>query len=118
MGLNDAMWRKYALGELLGYQDGNTHAPAVRNTVAGSAGDTRKGSASLAALHARGCVFAVCGMAMAHYAEEAARRAGADAGAVTKEFRANMVPGAVEVVAGVIAVNRAQERGFSYVYVG
>lgn len=118
MGLNDAMWAKYALGEAIGYDDPSTKAPAVKNTSAGSADDTRTGSASLAALHSRGAVFTVCGMAMAFYAGEVARKAGVDVATVHADFRANLVPGAVEVVAGVIAVNRAQERGLSYVYVG
>jgi intracellular sulfur oxidation DsrE/DsrF family protein len=118
MGLNDAMWSKYRLGELLGYNDPNGGKPAVRNTSAGSADDTRKSSASLAALHSRGAVFTVCGMAMAFFSGQAATRAGADGKTVLADFRANLVPGAVEVVAGVIAVNRAQERGLSYVYVG
>jgi intracellular sulfur oxidation DsrE/DsrF family protein len=118
MGLNDAMWEKYRLGELLGYTDERTKAPAVKNPSAGSPDDTRKGSASLAALHSRGAVFTVCGMAMAAYAGRAASQAGSDQAATLADFRANLVPGGVEVVAGVIAVNRAQERGLSYVYVG
>ncbi|MDE3174148.1 MAG: hypothetical protein KGN74_13840, partial [Gemmatimonadota bacterium] len=118
MGLDDAMWSKYALGELLGWNDPNAKAPAVRNTIAGAAGDTRPQSASLAALHSRGAVFTVCGMAMAAFAGRAAERAGASHDAVVADFRAHLVPGAIEVVAGVIAVNRAQERGLSYVYVG
>jgi intracellular sulfur oxidation DsrE/DsrF family protein len=118
MGLNDAMWQKYRLGELLGYNDERTHAPVDRNTSAGSPEDNRKGSASLAALHSRGAVFTVCGMAMAAYAGRAGSQAGTDQATALADFRANLVPGAVEVVAGVIAVNRAQERGLSYVYVG
>ncbi|HVA57837.1 MAG: hypothetical protein WBQ26_15820 [Gemmatimonadaceae bacterium] len=118
MGLNDAMWNKYRLGELIGYDDPGTKAPALRNTAAGAPDDTRPNSSALAALHARGVVFPVCGMAMAFYSGTAARKAGTDAATVLADFRANLVPGAVEVVAGVIAVNRAQERGLSYVYVG
>ncbi len=118
MGLNDAMWSKYQLGELLGYNDPTGGKPATRNTAAGSADDTRKSSASLAALHSRGAVFTVCGMAMGFFSGQAAKKAGTDAATVLADFRANLVPGAVEVVAGVIAVNRAQERGLSYVYVG
>ena len=118
MGLNDAMWSKYRLGELLGYNDPNGGKAATRNTSAGSADDTRKSSGSLAALHSRGAVFTVCGMAMGFFSGQAAKTAGADAASVLADFRANLVPGAVEVVAGVIAVNRAQERGVSYVYVG
>ncbi len=118
MGLNDAMWSKYGLGEVVGYNDPNGGKPATRNTAAGSADDTRKSSASLAALHSRGAVFTVCGMAMGFFSGQAAKAAGTDGATVLADFRANLVPGAVEVVAGVIAVNRAQERGLSYVYVG
>ncbi len=118
MGLDDAMWSKYGLGALLDHADPNGGKPAARNTVAGSADDTRKSSGSLAALHSRGAVFTVCGMAMAFFAGQAAKAAGAEAATVLADFRAHLVPGAVEVVAGVIAVNRAQERGLSYVYVG
>jgi hypothetical protein len=57
-------------------------------------------------------------MAMAAYAGRAGSQAGTDQATALADFRANLVPGAVEVVAGVIAVNRAQERGLSYVYVG
>ncbi|HEX8724015.1 MAG TPA: hypothetical protein VF737_01340 [Gemmatimonadaceae bacterium] len=118
MGLNDAMWSKYQLGALLGYDDPNGGKPATRNTALGSAGDDRKSSASLSALHSRGVVFTVCGMAMGFFSGQAATKAGTDGKTVLADFRANLVPGAVEVVAGVIAVNRAQERGLSYVYVG
>jgi hypothetical protein len=118
MGLNDAMWAKYRLGELLQFNDHGSGRFATRNVNAGSPDDTRTSSSSLAALHARGGVFTVCGMALAAYADRAARTAGTDAAAVVADFRANFVPGAIEVVAGVIAVNRAQERGLSYVYVG
>ena len=117
-GLNDAMWEKYKLGELLKFNDPRTSAPAVRNTLLGTATDNNRITGTLAGLHAHGSVFPVCGMAMRAYAGSAARAANSDAEAVRTEFRANLIPGAVEVAAGVIALNRAQERGFSYVYVG
>lgn len=118
MGLNDAMWARYGLEAVIGSAGEAGSRPAGRNPIAGSPDDTRKASSSLAALHSRGAVFTVCGMAMAHYAGQAARAAGTDAAAALADFRANLVPGAIEVVAGVIAVNRAQEHGLSYVYVG
>ncbi len=117
-GLNDEMWKKYALGEMLSWNDPETKAPAVRNTVLGSPGDTNKDAATITAMHARGGVFTVCGMAMRAFAGRAAQRTGGTAAAVLADFQHNLVPGGVEVVAGVIAVNRAQERGLSYVYVG
>ena len=117
-GLNDAMWEKYKLGELLKFNDPRTSAPAVRNTLLGQAPDGGRVSSSLAGLHAHGAVFPICGMAMRAYSGSAARGSGGDADAVRTEFHANLVPGAVEVAAGVIALNRAQERGLSYVFVG
>jgi hypothetical protein len=117
MGLNDAMWARYRLAELVGYGGGDGRA-VTSNPLAGSPDDARTSSNTLTALHARGVVFPLCGMAMAHYAGQAARRAGAETAAVLADFRANFVPGALEAVAGVIAVNRAQEHGLSYVYVG
>lgn len=118
MGLNDAMWKKYSLGEMVSWNDPETKAPAVRNTVLGSAGDTNKDASTIRAVHARGGVFTVCGMAMRAFAGMAAKKTGGTAAAVLADFQKNLVPGGVEVVAGVIAVNRAQERGLSYVYVG
>jgi hypothetical protein len=57
-------------------------------------------------------------MALRRRAGEAAQRTGKSADAMRDEWRRGLIPGIVEVVAGVIAVNRAQERGFSYVYAG
>ena len=119
MGLNDAIWEKYHLGELVKHNDPRANnAPALRNTILGRDGETGKNAGTLTALHTRGAVFTICGMAMRVYAGEAARAAKAESDAVLSEFRANFVPGAIEVAAGVIAVNRAQEHGLSYVYVG
>jgi hypothetical protein len=117
-GLNDAMWLKYKLGELLKFNDPRTSAPAVRNTLLGAAPDNGRISSSLAGLHAHGGVFPVCGMAMRAYAGSAATAANTDAQTARADFQANLIPGALEVAAGVIALNRAQEHGFSYVFVG
>jgi intracellular sulfur oxidation DsrE/DsrF family protein len=117
-GLNDTMWEKYHLGELLTHTDTRTGAPAIRNTLLGREGDTGKNASNLTALHSRGAVFTVCGMAMRAYSREAAQKANTDGETALTEFRANLVLGAIEVAAGVIAVNRAQEHGLSYVYVG
>jgi len=43
---------------------------------------------------------------------------GGDADAIYKDFAANLVPNSHIVPAGVVAVNRAQERGYTLIYAG
>jgi len=104
----DALWAQYGLGEAFEVHDAGGQAALDRNPQA----------VMIAALQKRGVVFTVCGMALRRRAGEAAQRAGKSAEAMRDEWRRGLIPGVVEVVAGVIAVNRAQERGFSYVYAG
>jgi intracellular sulfur oxidation DsrE/DsrF family protein len=72
-------------------------------------------AASLAALSNQGVQFAVCAMATSRIAGMIARAAGSNAEAVNKELMANLVSNGRMVPAGIIAVNRAQERGYSFV---
>jgi intracellular sulfur oxidation DsrE/DsrF family protein len=57
--------------------------------------------------------FAVCGSAMRFLANAIAQRTKGDADAIYKEFAANLVPNSHVAPAGVIAVNRAQEYGYT-----
>ena len=107
LGFNDAMWSKYKLGESQKVNDGGT--PATKNPHASVANDLAK----------RGVIVAVCGMATMRIARAVAGDAGMSAADVEADLRANLVtPTARVVAAGVIVTNRAQERGFSYTYVG
>jgi intracellular sulfur oxidation DsrE/DsrF family protein len=54
-------------------------------------------------------------MATSRIAGMIARAAGSNAEAVNKELMANLVSNGRMVPAGIIAVNRAQERGYSFV---
>jgi hypothetical protein len=45
-----------------------------------------------------------------------AKATGADTDAIVKEIGANLIANSHFVPAGVLAVNRAQERGYSFVY--
>ena len=106
-GFNDAMWAKYKLGESQKVNDGGV--PAVKNPQATTANDLAK----------RGVIVAVCGMASARIARTVAADAGLNAADVEADLRANLVtPTARVVAAGVIVTNRAQEKGFTYTYVG
>jgi intracellular sulfur oxidation DsrE/DsrF family protein len=106
-GFNDAVWAKYKLGESQKVNDGS--APALKNPHATVANDLAK----------RGVIVAVCGMATTRIARTVAADAGMSAADVEADLKANLVtPNARVVAAGVIVTNRAQERGFSYTYVG
>jgi intracellular sulfur oxidation DsrE/DsrF family protein len=105
----DAMWEKFKFGESVQPEGGAQNKnPATRNSEL----------SLITTLQSRGVVFTVCGMALRRRAREAAQRAGTPPEAMLEQWRAGLIPGVVEVAAGVIAVNRAQERGFTYVYAG
>jgi intracellular sulfur oxidation DsrE/DsrF family protein len=105
---NDAMWAKYRLGEMLDVKDGDK-GPATRNPQTTAANDLAK----------RGVVVAACGLATAFFAGQIATKMGLKAADVEADLRANLLtPSARIVAAGVVVVNRAQERQFSYTYVG
>ncbi len=72
----------------------------------------------LEALITRGVHYAVCDMASHRYAGLIARKVNGQADAVYKDMTANLIGNAHFVAAGIIAVNRAQERGYSIAYTG
>jgi intracellular sulfur oxidation DsrE/DsrF family protein len=75
--------------------------------------------AQLEALIKRGVHYAICDMASHRYAGMIARKVdGGDADAVYQEMTANAIGNSHFVAAGIIAVNRAQERGYSIAHSG
>jgi intracellular sulfur oxidation DsrE/DsrF family protein len=103
----DAFWAKYGsvIAESLKLSD-----PALK---------ANPHRAQLEALIKRGVHYAVCDMASHRYAGQIARKVeGGNADAIYKEMTANVVGNAHFVPAGIIAVNRAQERGYSIAYTG
>jgi len=106
-GFNDAMWAKYKLGESQKVNEGGV--PATKNAHANTANE----------LAGRGVIVAVCGMALSRIARTSARDAGMSAADIEADLKANLVTSTARVVAaGVIVTNRAQEKGFTYTYVG
>ncbi|MEO7995835.1 MAG: hypothetical protein ABI852_00235 [Gemmatimonadaceae bacterium] len=106
-GFNDAMWAKYKLGESQKVSEGGV--ALVKNPQLNTA----------TTLSQRGVIVAICGMATGRIARTVATDAGMSAADVEADLRANLVtPTARVVAAGVIVTNRAQEKGFTYTYVG
>jgi intracellular sulfur oxidation DsrE/DsrF family protein len=119
---NDAIWAKYgaALSEMLKFVDPRTsQAPTVNVYNATDAGGAlpNRGIA-LDALARRGVHYAVCDMATRRFAGGIARATKSESDAVYKELVANPVSNCHFVSAGIVAVDRAQERGYSFAYVG
>lgn len=108
----DAMWAKYgaAMSELLKFTDPKTNqAPTINvyNTT----------DPTFDNLAGRGVQYAVCGMATRFFAGVVARKSGGSEEAVYQELVANLIGNAHLVAAGIVAVNRAQERGYTFAYV-
>lgn len=107
---SDALWAKYgaALGDSLKFTDPKTNEAPIVNVY----------QSSLDALVKRGVHFAVCDMASHRFAGVIARKVDGNADAIYKEMTGNVVGNAHFAAAGIIAVNRAQERGYSIAYAG
>jgi intracellular sulfur oxidation DsrE/DsrF family protein len=118
----DAMWAKHgaALSERANhFVDPKTRlAPTTNLYLASGYGDTLSNfGVTIDQLAKRGVRFAVCALATRAVAQLAAKQGGGDADAVFKELTENLVLNGHMVPAGIVAVNRAQERGYSFVHV-
>jgi hypothetical protein len=112
----DGMWAKYsaALSERAEFVDPATKQPPTINPyeVEGTAGPRTSG-VTLSSLAKRGVRYAVCAMATRRAATLIAEKTGAKVDDVFKELTEHLVPNAHMVAAGIVAVNRAQERGYT-----
>jgi len=105
------MWAKYELGKRVSENDPRTQAPATRNIFASGS------PTSIARLQERGVRFIACMRAIRRLSGELATATN-PADQVRAELVANLLPGVTPVPALIVAVNRAQEAGLTYVYLG
>lgn len=118
----DAMWAKYgaALSERAGgFVDPKTRQVPTTNLfqATGYGGTLNNGGVTLDAILKRGVRLAVCAMATRAAASLIAQKSGAKADDIFKELTGNLVLNGHMVPAGIVAVNRAQERGYTFAYV-
>ena len=120
LGLMDDVWKKYKLGAMLGIMDPATKKPSERNFVwKPKAGDMMNTDASADKMVAMpGVVIGVCHFAVTVLSGMAAKGAGMTPEAALKEWEAGVIPGAMLVPSGVLAVGRAQEHGCTYCFAG
>ena len=112
---NDAIWAKYGvtLAKRAEFVDPKTQeAPKVNffTPVAPAAPARARGLGGLMRL---GVQFAICNLSTHGIASMIAGATGGTADAIYKELAANLIDKARLVPAGIVAVNRAQERGYS-----
>jgi hypothetical protein len=118
---NDAMWEKYKIGDVLdvparsGGRGGDGPARSDSTTARATKNPQTDFITSIAG---RGVRFGACALATGRYAGMFARRAGTQTADVRAELAANLVPSCRLVPAGVVLINRAQEKGFTLLHVG
>lgn len=126
-GYNNAVWAKYgkSFAEKMKLKDDIAKRAATANPMLATIPVTEPAPPGLEWLNKyavsdlapKGVRFAVCGLATKAIAGMIAGKSG-DAAAIEAELKANLVPGALIVPAGISTVNRAQEHGYSFAYMG
>ena len=101
---NEAMWNKYGVQISDFVQKGKE--PSKTNTY----------GRQITTLTGRGAHLAVCQLATRAIAGSIARAVNSSADDIYNELAANLMPNAHLVAAGIVAVNRAQEHGYSLVH--
>lgn len=116
---SDAMWAKY--GTLLAKPSGFTDpkskvAPKINVYNVGDYGDAlQNGGTTLDSLLKQGVQMAVCATATRNLARSIAEANGVNADTIFAELTSNLMSNSRMVPAGIVAVSRAQERGYSLV---
>jgi intracellular sulfur oxidation DsrE/DsrF family protein len=118
-GYNDAMWAKYgtAIAARARVEDPKTKlAPKINIFNSGDFGELLSNRGiTLDSLFKQGLQLAVCATSTRGYATSIAQSVGGNADTIFNELIANLVSNSRMVPAGIVAVNRAQERGYSLV---
>lgn len=116
-GYNDAIWAKYGkvFSAMLNFTDPKTKQPPATNLLMSPdyGMDLSNFGRTIPMVTKRGTQFAICNMATQFFAKQLAAQTNGNEDAIYKELAANLIASARLVPAGVVAVNRAQERGYT-----
>jgi len=119
-GYDDAIWAKYGtiLSNMAKFTDPKTKEVPTRNLydVKGYGPGLANADATLSDLAGQGVHFAVCGAATQRLVGMVAAQTKGKAEELQQEFQSHLVPNGHMVAAGIVAVNRAQERGYAVSY--
>lgn len=114
MGVQDALWEKYGIGEERSVTDQATKAPARRNPFLRAAPNEKESweiSGKIEPLVARGVTALVCNRALMALGSSLAKKANKPVEQVQNDLRAGLVPGAYLMPNGIFALIRAQNAG-------
>jgi hypothetical protein len=119
---NDAIWTKYGatISQRINFDDPQTQQPAkinVYNSASHGAALPSLGN-TLETVLKRGVHLAVCQVATRLFSGGLAQASGGTAEAVYNEVVGNLVANSHVVPSGIVAINRAQERGYTFASVG
>jgi hypothetical protein len=116
IALNDALWAKYKIGASLKITDPGTKEIATKNPfLKPKSGVLLVDDMSIDRLLGRGVVVGACSVALQVLSGMFAANAGVTADAAKAEWTAGILPGITLLPSGVWGVNRAQEKGCTYV---
>ena len=115
MAFTDDIWARYKLGEFFQIMDPATKTPSTRNFLYHPHdGDVPFPGMAIDKLVARGVQITCCNVALSVISGMTSKNAGVTPDVAKKEWVAGLIPGVVLVPSGVLAVNRAQEKGCTY----
>ena len=115
--LDDSLWSRFELGARYSVIDPRDGRPAKRNIYATN--DGSPGSLpSVATLQARGARFLACRQTIGRLARDLAAEKKLAVDDVRATLEGGLLRGVTAVPAMVVAANRAQEAGLTYVFVG
>ena len=113
--LSDDIWSRYKVAEFVQAMDPATKTPYMRNFLSHPhEGDMMFPNASVDKLVARGVQFTCCSVALGVVSGLLSKNAGVTPEVAKAEWIAGLLPGVTLVPSGVMAVNRAQEKGCTY----
>ena len=116
-GYSDAIWGKYGeiISDLTDFKDPKTDTAPSANlyNTDGYESLLSNSGITIDILAQQGVQFAICNMATQYLAEAIAEKTKGDPGAIYRELTANRIPNSHLAAAGVLAVNRAQEYGYT-----
>ena len=119
IGLSDDIWSRYKVAEFVQAMDPASKSPYMRNFLNHpQGGDMMFPNAAVDKLVARGVQFTCCNVAITAVSGLLAKNAGVTPDVAKAEWIAGLLPGVILVPSGVLAVNRAQEKGCTYCNAG
>lgn len=116
--MKSELWEKYSFGETFNVTNMMTKARVTTNVFWQPKEELPLPGMSLDKLLESGVLVGVCDLALTFNSMHVAEKMKMDAADIKKDWVAGIFPGIQIVPSGVLAINRAQERGCTYCYAG